>query len=188
MQIGAARGLLGRDNQGCEQRLSEAEKLANRVQQELVSLIKELRPSEGEKTVSLADRLREYIADWSRQHSIAAEADIENLPPMPYSVENALFRIAQESLSNVARHSGARQISVRVAGEANNRLSVVFADDGGGFDASVVKNGFGLSNIRERAESLPGGQFEMTSAIGKGTRLSIGCAIETAAKIENVEV
>lgn len=182
MQIGAARGLLGRDNAGCEQRLSEAEKLANRVQQELVSLIKELRPAEDEKAVSLVERLREYIADWSRQHSIAADVEIENLPPLPFSVENALFRIAQESLSNVARHSRARRISVRVARNASNRLSVVFADDGGGFDTSGVKSGFGLSNIRERAESLPDGRFELTSAVGKGTRLFVGCAIETAAK------
>lgn len=182
MQIGAARGLLGRDDAAAGQRLSEAEKLANRVQQELVSLIKELRPAEGEKTISLADRLREYIADWSRQHSIAAEVDIENLPPMSYSIENTLFRIAQESLSNIARHSRAARTSVRVARDASNRLSVVFADDGDGFDASGARNGFGLSNIRERAESLPDGSFELTSAVGKGTRLLVGCAIETAAK------
>jgi len=182
MQIGAARGLLGRDDAAAGQRLSEAEKLANRVQQELVSLIKELRPAEGEKTISLAEKLREYISDWSRQHSIAADVDIENLPPMSYSIENTLFRIAQESLSNIARHSRARGISVRVARDASNRLSVVFADDGDGFDASGASNGFGLSNIRERAESLPDGRFELTSAVGKGTRLSVGCTIETAAK------
>jgi signal transduction histidine kinase len=122
------------------------------------------------------------------RHSIAAEVSIENLPPLAYYIENALFRIAQESLSNIARHSRAARISVRVKRDASNRLSVLFADDGCGFDAPGVKNGFGLSSIRERIESLPEGRFELTSAIGKGTRLLVGCAIETAGKIEKVGV
>lgn len=78
-----------------------------------------------------------------------------------------LFRITQESLTNVMRHSKARNVKVRLSeDEKNIYLSV--ADDGRGFDISVKKNTLGLIGLRERAASLHG-TLEIITEPGKGT-------------------
>jgi two-component system sensor histidine kinase UhpB len=89
-------------------------------------------------------------------------------------VELALFRIAQEALTNVARHAQARrvQIELRDTGEG-----VVFTieDDGKGFDGNGerrAKSGYGLITMRERAEAV-GGAFEASSASGRGARITV---------------
>jgi PAS domain S-box-containing protein len=85
----------------------------------------------------------------------------------------ALFRIVQESLTNIVRHAAARNvhISLRVQG---TQLIAVIEDDGRGFDADAVDRSahFGLMGVAERAESL-GGTLDIDSAPGEGTRINV---------------
>lgn len=106
---------------------------------------------------------------------LAAEGRVEfrfeepgELPPLPAAVEVAAYRIAQEALTNVVRHSGARCCKVRL-GMANGTLQLEVSDDGMGI-APAATSGVGLRSMRERAEEI-GGRLEVDSGEGGGTRL-----------------
>lgn len=167
LQIGAAKAMLASKPEAAAKRLDEAENLVGQVQAELVNLIRELRPETDEK---LAEKLKNYVDDWSRQNNIAAKISYDETAEFSQSVENTLFRIVQESLANVARHSAASTVSIELEKRENEfRLSV--ADDGKGFDAGAASGGFGLQTMRERAETLKNGSLEIKSATGKATKI-----------------
>ncbi len=98
------------------------------------------------------------------------------MPRLLPVVEMALFRIAQETLTNVARHARATEVVVTLeAIDGGARLTI--SDDGIGFDLDALQRqgkrvGWGLITIRERAEAV-GGRLELQSAPGKGTRVMI---------------
>src|SRR3712207_1624514 len=89
-------------------------------------------------------------------------------------VEQALFRVAQEALANVARHSGAGHAEVDLIYAADT-VTLRVADDGRGFDPSRNPGGgFGLQSMRERLVRL-GGHVNVESAPGRGTRVECLC-------------
>jgi signal transduction histidine kinase len=101
----------------------------------------------------------------------------------PSEVEISAFRLVQEALTNVARHSGAKEVEVAISAD-KAALKVVVADHGRGFDTQIMQDGsrsFGISGMRERTE-LVGGKFEVFSKPKKGTRISaifpIGLKVE----------
>ena len=103
----------------------------------------------------------------------------------PEIVETAIFRIVQEAFNNIIKHAQATKILV-TAVKANGSLSVTIVDDGQGFDISANKSlqdlqHWGLINMRERAEAL-GGQFNIESEVGKGTRLLVSIPIDREEK------
>jgi signal transduction histidine kinase len=85
------------------------------------------------------------------------------------AASTAAFRILQEALTNVQRHSGAGATTVRLA-YTDGEIELAVTDDGRGFDTASVRAGYGLLGMRERAEAL-GGALEIESATGRGTRL-----------------
>ena len=172
MQIGAARATLGGDRAALDRRLAEADKLAGAIQQELVAIIKELQPP-SRTGKSFSEAAREYVADWSRQSGIAAEVAVERARSLPPEVEQAFFRVMQEALANVLRHSGATSVLVRVDGDTRGKVELSITDNGSGFDPARVNGGMGLRNMRARAEALPGGSFEIEGRKGKGTRVTV---------------
>jgi two-component system sensor histidine kinase UhpB len=101
--------------------------------------------------------------------SLQSEGDAAGLP---LEAELAVYRIVQEALSNVVRHSGATRAAVRVVREPD-RLVVTVEDDGHGFDVPQVRaagRGLGLFGMGERAAYL-GGRVDVRSAPGTGTRV-----------------
>jgi NarL family two-component system sensor histidine kinase LiaS len=181
MQIAAARALARTDAEKTESRLAESERLIGTAQKELNALIRELRPAAlGDK--GLAAALRELCAEWSGASGIAAEVRTQGERATPLEIEQALFRVAQEALSNVARHSGATTADLRLAWE-DARLTLTIADNGRGFDvAERVGAGYGLGNMRERIESL-GGDLRLSSGLnGSG-----GTVLEARVPVEGTE-
>jgi two-component system NarL family sensor kinase len=93
----------------------------------------------------------------------SAEGSTEDLPDVANTV---LFRIAQEALTNIKRHAGARHIEISLTG-AQRAVTLRIRDDGCGFDADSIadhpKRGIGLHNMRERMEAI-GGQFSIASS------------------------
>ena len=85
-------------------------------------------------------------------------------------LETALYRIAQEAMTNGLKHSGAQLLTVDIA-EADGHVTVSVHDDGQGFDPSARAEGFGLLGMRERVELLDG-TLTVVSAPGEGTTLS----------------
>ncbi|MFW3172441.1 ATP-binding protein [Geodermatophilus sp. CPCC 206100] len=105
--------------------------------------------------------------------SVPVRIDAGELPPLPPDVETAAFRIAQEALTNVARHSGARSAEVGLRISAG-RLEVAVADDGIGMPAPAGPDeqrtpGLGLASMRQRAQAV-GGDLSVESRDG-GTRV-----------------
>jgi len=168
MQLGAARTLIDRDPRAARAHIVEAEGLAQHTGAELTLLIHELRPVALDQR-GLAETLRNYTADWSRQSGIAAEVRAETEPTLAPTTQHALLRIAQEALANVARHSKATVASIAL-GAGDGVATLTVADDGCGFDPEVVAKGVGLASMRERAEAL-GGSVRVDGALGAGARV-----------------
>jgi NarL family two-component system sensor histidine kinase LiaS len=184
-QIGAAKALLDRDVGAAEDRLEEAEELIYALRQELTLLIEELRPAALEEK-GLGAALQEYAPRWSRRAGIEIDVRVECDAALALEAEVSFFRIAQETLANVARHSQARHVDLALSccnGEA--KLTVV--DDGIGFQPQQVTAGFGLSSLRQRAASLPGGALTLRSAPGEGTTVEVRAAYLRPASMRGVE-
>jgi two-component system, NarL family, sensor histidine kinase LiaS len=178
-QIGAAKAHLARDAQAAETHLGEAEELIYSMRQELSLLIEELRPAALEEK-GLGTALRDYGQRWSRRSGIMAEVEIIETCALPIETEQTFFRIAQEALANVARHSQATKAHISLACD-QRRLVLKVADDGIGFDPQRRLAGFGLSSIRQRAATLSQGSVTVRSAPGEGT------TIEVAARMDGQE-
>ena len=89
----------------------------------------------------------------------------------------AIYRIVQEQLTNIIKHSKARKVKIKIeADDKEIHLSVV--DNGGGFDPASVERGLGLNNITNRAESLEG-KIIIDSSPGKGCHLSVTIPLDT---------
>jgi len=119
--------------------------------------------------------LSRYVAEYTKTHNIAVNLKLDELDSsdLPSSVQITLYRILQEALTNVARHSGAKAVSIRLARMAST-LEVAVIDDGCGFDAEAVavsSHRLGIQSMRERAAML-GGTVRFSSQ-GKGTKILV---------------
>ncbi len=178
MQIGATRVLLKRDTEAAEGRLNEAEKLVHQAQQELTVLIRELRPVALEGK-GLATALRELATSWTQQNDTVATVRAEGVQTLPLNLEEALFRVAQEALSNVARHSHATLVQL-ILTMKEQMVTLSIADNGSGFDTtSSGRLGVGLLSMQERMREL-GGDVEIESTSGKGTTILARCPLPTS--------
>jgi len=145
------------------------------AQKELNVLIHEMRPAALEGK-GLPTALSDYAADWSRRSEVPAEVHVRGERETPLEIEQALFRVAQEALANVARHSGASRAEIDLIYDAD-RLTLRVADDGRGFDSTKrSQEGFGLQSMSERLEKL-GGRVDVESAPGEGTRVICVCPL-----------
>jgi len=103
---------------------------------------------------------------------ITLDLDIQPLPQRPApEIEQACFRIAQESLTNALRHARATHITLTLGAHDGERLCLRVADNGDGFAPTGV-HGLGLVIMRERAQSV-GGALAIDTAPGTGTRISV---------------
>jgi NarL family two-component system sensor histidine kinase LiaS len=166
MQVWSAQALLDTNISATKERLATIEQQLGQAQQELSQLIHQLRP------LPLADKrfpaaLRDYCQQWAQQYHVTLELDIADVD-LSLTAEEALFRITQEALANVARHSHAHTVRIQLINrEAQVLLSV--ADDGDGFDLEQVENrGIGLHSMHERMEMLHG-SLTIISQPGHGT-------------------
>jgi signal transduction histidine kinase len=174
-QLDAVHSLIHRDPSTAERHLVQAEQLADTLRQELATLILELRPS-AFGNAGLATALRQYVADWSQQSAINVVVHVQDERVLPREVEHTLFRIAQEALANVARHSQAHRVDVRLD-YTPDRLSLTIQDDGQGFDPQQITAGVGTHSMHERAAMLPRGALTLETAHGRGTRMTVQCQI-----------
>jgi signal transduction histidine kinase len=138
----------------------------------LRALITELRPAALDE-LGLEAAIG-ALAERSTRHGLEVDVSVELLPDAagqrgrPASeLETAIYRVAQEALTNAAKHGQANRAVIEVV-EDDSALHLSVRDDGKGFDPSAVTDGFGLLGMRERIELLDG-ELEITSAEGEGT-------------------
>lgn len=139
----------------------------------LRGLIAELRPAALDE-LGLVPAIEGLIEQQAAAGELEIDAELEigtaeDSDRLDPELESALYRVVQEALTNVVKHSGAEQVRL-VLRETNERIDVRVRDDGSGFDVSTPTDGFGLLGIRERIE-LAGGELEVTSRPGEGTEL-----------------
>ncbi|MHB8679354.1 MAG: PAS domain S-box protein [Rudaea sp.] len=157
-------------------RLRDSRELLRTTTASVRSLISELRPAVLDDYGLLAG-LRWYGAQVRERTGLAIDVTgTEPDPRLQAKFENALFRIAQEVLTNAVKHAQARRIELHLAC-AGQRVVLKIADDGRGFDPAAAReteprSHWGLEMIAERARSI-GGSVQVDSAPGEGTRVVI---------------
>jgi signal transduction histidine kinase len=174
LQLATARRLLA-DTPGSE-RLEQAQRLTQQIQQELAQILDEMRASDAE--LPFAERLRTRATEWSHSSGAALVFDLADVPALASPLEDSLLRIVDEALSNVLRHSGADRVEITLRREAE-RVRIVIADNGRGTPDKPAP-GMGLRNMRERAQALPGGRFELDAPPGRGTRVTVSFFAEVS--------
>jgi signal transduction histidine kinase len=119
----------------------------------------------------LVNALRARLEAVEERAGLAVEFEVEGEAILPTSVEEGLYRIAQEALNNALKHAGACKLSVCLK-NVDERVILEIIDDGTGFDPStaVEAGGLGLDGMIERAAQM-GGELMLDSEPGAGTRV-----------------
>jgi two-component system sensor histidine kinase UhpB len=152
--------------------LRETQGVATQAMEELLRLARELRPAALDD-LGLAAALRTLVSEFGRRARVDATFTVEPgaLDGLDEDGQLVVYRIAQEGLSNVARHSGARRVLVSAVRE-DGATVVRVDDDGHGFDDGTTARGLGLTGMRERAV-LAGGRVAVLSVPGEGTLVEL---------------
>lgn len=135
---------------------------------ELRRIITDLRPSSVE-VLGLPRALAALLDRIAATYGLQLERDIQEDLPLDSLLENSLYRLVQEAMSNICRHSGASLVQVSLRTHEDGLLLRI-SDNGRGFDPSARSPGLGLGFMRERAELL-GGSLHLHSYPGRGTTL-----------------
>jgi two-component system sensor histidine kinase UhpB len=152
--------------------LRETQGVATQAMEELLRLARELRPAALDD-LGLVAALETLVADFGRRAGVDAAFTAASgaLDVLAEDAQLVVYRVVQEGLSNVARHSGARRVRVSAVRE-DSATVVRIDDDGFGFDARTTARGLGLTGMRERAV-LAGGRVAVLSVPGEGTLVEL---------------
>jgi two-component system, NarL family, sensor histidine kinase UhpB len=152
--------------------VAELKRLVNQAMDELLSLARQLRPTALDDhglLPAIEAQLRRFAAHTGIEARLDSHGDVSALGE---DVQSAVYRVAQEVLANVGRHSLATCVEVELqAGEEGAELRI--SDDGAGFDTAAPRSrGLGLGGMVERAR-LVGGELDVRSAPGSGTSVTL---------------
>jgi PAS domain S-box-containing protein len=162
-------------------RLLEAIAIVDQTVDQIRNVMADLRPAILDD-YGLVAALRWYTRYFARQTDLAVLLEIEeppSAPRLPADLETALFRIAQEALTNVVKHAHATLATLTLTFHGQ-RIQMAISDDGVGFDANAVRRpnkrlSLGLMTIQERVEAI-GGRLLIDAAPGQGTRIVVDLA------------
>jgi two-component system, NarL family, sensor histidine kinase UhpB len=154
-----------------ENELAETKALANQAMNELLSLARQLRPTALDD-LGLAAAIGGQVEQLSRGEidaRLSVDGDFSDLGDDEQLV---VYRVAQEALSNAARHSGATQVEVNLRRVGDGDVVLQVTDDGRGFAFDESERGLGIGGMRERA-LLVGGELTIESRPGHGTTVRL---------------
>jgi two-component system, NarL family, sensor histidine kinase UhpB len=144
--------------------------------EEIRRIARELRP-EALDDLGLVNALIALSSRMARQGGIAIERDFAgDLPPLPEELELVIYRIAQEALTNVLRHSGASRCQLEL-NRLNHQIVLTVSDNGKGISGAAGNGTIGIEGMRERA-LLVNGRLTIRSAPGEGTTVSLEAPID----------
>jgi PAS domain S-box-containing protein len=133
--------------------------------------------------MGLAAALTWLADEFQGRHGIACTLDLSGAPAsLPDEMATGLFRIVQESLTNVSRHAVAHKVHVMLR-QLGNHLVLEVRDDGVGFDSGTNsgRKGYGLMGMRERTLML-GGRINIVGACGQGTTISVSVPLKSQSR------
>jgi len=152
--------------------LRESIALLRKAAAESRRLIQCLRPTMLDE-MGIIEAVGSLVLDARRDIAFVEYSHPGSLPRFAPEVETAIFRIVQESLSNINKHSNAHNASVVLEQRGEHDLAVTVVDDGAGFDISAVPDGrFGLESIRQRSRLFQR-EALISSSPGKGCRVEV---------------
>lgn len=152
-------------------RLKQISSQAGEIASDLHQLSHELHPSRLQN-LGLIESLRALCREISQQRGLTVTFTHSDLPlNVDPNISLCLYRVTQEALHNVSKHSRAREASVQLTREGNDAYLRI-ADSGVGFDPALVEDGLGLVSIRERVGLLRG-QLAIHARPGTGTRIGV---------------
>ncbi len=169
MQLSSARTLVQANPDGADHILRDVEQLVDQMQTELMSLIHMLRPSSLLDN-GLATALERYVETWSQQMGISAEIQTTYPYPLPITSEQALYRVCQEALANVAKHAKASAVVITLTQQKQQTILQI-KDNGRGFNTNRRSIGYGLKGMQERLDKL-NGMLEIESEPKWGTSVT----------------
>lgn len=150
--------------------LAELAEVVQQSLQDVRRISRELRP-EALDELGLVNALIALCSRVAEQSGLRIQRHLEGgLPELPPDVELAIYRVAQEALTNAMRHSKATEATVSLSRE-NKALMLTVSDNGKGLDADLVEGG-GLTGMRERA-MLIGADLDIESARGSGVTVTL---------------
>lgn len=163
----------GRRTQFSEQ-LEPLERIAKQLGADLDLLVSRLRPPSLDD-LGLMAALDQYVRHWSEEFGVHAELHAKGLEAggLSNDTETALYRIVQEALNNVVKHSQATNVAI-LLDQSADRVSLIIEDDGVGFnvDQRFQAHRFGITGMRERT-ALLAGTFDIESSPGHGTTVAV---------------
>jgi signal transduction histidine kinase len=170
----AAQARFDSDTSGAREALESVRSSAREAMAEMEAMLDQLRAAPLE-SIGLIEALRKQCEALKFRTGAHVEAELSPVVPpaeLRPGAAQALFRIAQEALSNIARHARATQVQVTL-GPRGSHYVLTVQDNGSGFDEDGVGNsGMGLAGMKSRATEQ-GGAFSLTSRPGEGTRLLV---------------
>jgi len=171
MTTAALKRLVEKNPQRAAQQIELVEEMAAAAQAEMRALLLHLRPATLQNK-TLKEAIVDLLEELSRKNTLAISWEIEDVEGLPSGIEDHLFRILQESLSNTLRHARANQIAVKLF-TLQGQVRLRVTDDGVGFNPEGEKlTSYGLRSMRERVAEL-GGSLDIYSAVGKGTQIEV---------------
>ena len=158
------------DAHKAETHLEVAQQLAAKALAEIRQSVSALRsdPLQGKSLVTVLEQL---CLDFKQQITGEFIYNIDILVPITAEMSAMVYRLVQEAMTNVVRHSHADRIKLQVKTESGE-LSLMLDDNGIGFDSAKNTAGFGLNSMRERTAAM-GGQFQIITVPGQGCQLKV---------------
>ena len=160
-------------DQTLEKQLQGITEMIAQVIQSIRRISTQLRPAVLDD-IGLVEAMKWQTEEFEKRFSIPVDAHFSDIPDnLQQNIAVNLFRIYQETLTNIARHAGARHVRVRLTRD-DGHISLEVHDDGQGLDEELVntKRTLGLLGMKERALMI-GGEFDINSQQGKGTSIKI---------------
>lgn len=156
-----------------EELLHHLNTISQQALREMRLMLHKLRPPDLDEE-GLVGALQQRLDEVETRANVEAHLIVEgDLDELPETIEEQLYRIAQEALNNALKHSAASLLTVRISADDED-LTLEISDDGKGFDIEAVQEtgGMGLQNMEERIEQLDG-ELTIESVPGKGTTISV---------------
>jgi signal transduction histidine kinase len=150
--------------------LAQARQLCSRALHEVRQSVATLRSSPP-KEQSLDKLIRAAVQEFQQISEISVECSIANTQTLPAEVNIMIYRIVQEALINIYKHSRASSVQIELQ-ETSHHLFVSVRDDGQGFDPEQNRTGFGLQGMQERAATF-NGQLRMISQPNSGCKVVV---------------
>ena len=173
MDVASLDKKVGTENIAVKRKIKELMEMLENTVKTVRKISSELRPSILDD-LRLSAAMESHLKEFEKRSGIGTylAAPIKELK-LTNQVKNALFRIFQESLTNVARHSGAKKVSVQLEIK-NNKIVLMIKDDGAGFDEkkAAAKRTLGVLGMKERAAVI-GGEYIISGEPGKGTTILV---------------